>query len=213
MTVVPSDSLKPRKSPRQARSTATVAAIFEATFQVLLADGLVRLTTTRVAGRAGVSIGTMYQYFPHKQALLYALLDQYLGEVVVALDDACARLGGAPLAEISDGLCRAYLDAKLRHLPGSLALYVVAAELDTANLVAEVVRRTDAAIARVLASAADADFEDIATVTIALRSMLVGTVQAMLQKDGSAQAIAILRAQLPVMSRAYLLAASRARPG
>ncbi|MET0255360.1 MAG: TetR/AcrR family transcriptional regulator [Luteibacter sp.] len=213
MTVVPSDSLKPRKSPRQARSTATVAAIFEATFQVLLSDGLVRLTTTRVAERAGVSIGTMYQYFPHKQALLYALLDQYLGEVVVALDDACVRHEGAPLAEISDSLCRAYLDAKLRHLPGSLALYVVAAELDTADLVAEVVRRADAAIARVLASAPDARFDDLATVTIALRSMLVGTVQAMLEKDGSAQAIAILRAQLPVMSRAYLLAASRSQPG
>lgn len=76
MTVVPSEGLKARKIPRQARSSATVTAIHEATFQVLLADGIGRLTTTRVAERAGVSVGTMYQYFPHKQALLYAVLDQ-----------------------------------------------------------------------------------------------------------------------------------------
>jgi uncharacterized membrane protein len=114
---------------------------------------------------------------------------------------------------MSDGLCRAYLDAKLRHLPGSRALYVVAAELDTADLVAEVVRRTDQAIARVLTTASDAVFDDAETVTFALRSMLVGTVQAVLEKDGSPESLAILRAQLPVMSRAYLMAASRGREG
>ena len=65
MPVAPSDALKPRKTPRQARSAATVEAIFEATIQVLLVDGYAGLTTTRVAGRAGVSVGTMYQYFPH----------------------------------------------------------------------------------------------------------------------------------------------------
>lgn len=212
MTVVPSDSLKPRKSPRQARSAATVAAIFEATFQVLLSDGIARLTTTRVAQRAGVSVGTMYQYFPHKQALLYAVLDQYLGDVVLAVQAACARYEGASLRDMSDGLCRAYLDAKLRHLPGSRALYVVAAELDTADLVADVVGRTDQAIARLLVTASDAVFDDVETVTFALRSMLVGTVQTVLEKDGSAASLAILRAQLPVMSRAYLVEVSRSRP-
>ncbi|WP_429197303.1 TetR/AcrR family transcriptional regulator [Luteibacter sp. W1I16] len=209
---MPSDSLKPRKSPRQARSTVTVAAIFEATFQVLLSEGIARLTTTRVAQRAGVSVGTMYQYFPHKQALLYAVLDQYLGDVVIAIEAACEQYEGASLREMSDGLCRAYLDAKLRHLPGSRALYVVAAELDTADLVADVVRRTDQAITRVLMTASDAVFGDVETVTFALRSMLVGTVQAVLEKDGSPESLAILRAQLPVMSRAYLLEASRSRP-
>ena len=84
--VVPTDVLKPHKSPRQARSTATVTAIHEATIQVLLSDGIARLTTTRMAQRAGVSVGTVYRYFPHKQALLYAALDQYLDEVVGAIE-------------------------------------------------------------------------------------------------------------------------------
>jgi AcrR family transcriptional regulator len=208
MTVVPVDSLKPRKTPRQARSAATVAAIFEATFQVLLSDGIVRLTTTRVAERAGVSVGTMYQYFPHKQALLYAVLDQYLEDVVIAIDEACLRYEGSPLTEMSDGLVNAYLDAKLRHLPGSRALYVVAAELETTTLIDDVIQRVQRAITRLLESAPDAHFDDLATVTFALRTMLVGTVRAVLEDDGSPPALTMLRAQLPVMCRAYLKAAS-----
>lgn len=209
MPVVPEYSLQPRKSPRQARSTATVTAIHEATIQVLLSDGLVRLTTTRVAQRAGVSVGTMYQYFPHKQALLYAVLDQYLDEVVVAIETACVKYEGARLCEMSDGLVRAYLDAKLRYLPASLSLYTVAADLDTASLVNHLVQRTDRAIAQLLASAPDAGFDDIATVTFAVRTLLVGTVRAGLENDASPAALAMLRTQVPLMCRAYLLAASR----
>ena len=55
-------ALDPRKSPVRARSTASVNAILEATIQVLLHVGKERLTTTRVASRAGVSVGTLYQY-------------------------------------------------------------------------------------------------------------------------------------------------------
>ena len=62
--------LKPRKSPVQARSSASVEAILDATIQVLLSVGKERLTTTRVAMRAGVSVGTLYQYFPNKSTFL-----------------------------------------------------------------------------------------------------------------------------------------------
>jgi AcrR family transcriptional regulator len=209
MTVVPSEGLKARKTPRQARSSATVAAIHEATFQVLLADGIGRLTTTRVAERAGVSVGTMYQYFPHKQALLYAVLEQYLEYVVVAVEEACMRLAGVPLGEMSDALVQAYLDAKLRHMPGSLALYAVAADLDTAALVADVLQRVDQAIEHLLQSTPDAAFDDIGKVTFALRTMLVGTVRAGLENDASPSTLAMLRTQLPLMCRAYLIAVSR----
>ena len=67
MNIRPPEALKPRKTPLQARSAATVTAIFEATIQVLLADGQARLTTTRVAERAGVPVGTLCPYFPHLQ--------------------------------------------------------------------------------------------------------------------------------------------------
>ena len=65
---------KPRKVPVQTRSRATVEAILEATARILEAEGLEAVTTNRVAERAGVSIGSLYQYFPDRDAVLAALI-------------------------------------------------------------------------------------------------------------------------------------------
>src|SRR5271165_1376438 len=67
-----------RKKPRQVRSEATVAAIFEATAQILHSRGGAGLNTNAIAELAGVSIGTLYQYFPNKNAILIALARQEL---------------------------------------------------------------------------------------------------------------------------------------
>lgn len=66
-------ALKPRKVPQQARSRALVEAILEAAIRILEEDGAARFTTKRVADRAGVSVGSLYQYFPNKLALLREL--------------------------------------------------------------------------------------------------------------------------------------------
>lgn len=62
-----------RKEPQQARSTELVASILDAAIQVLQKEGAARFTTARVAERAGVSIGSLYQYFPNKAAILFRL--------------------------------------------------------------------------------------------------------------------------------------------
>ena len=62
-----------RKQPKQARSTDLVAAILEAAAQVLAKEGAQRFTTARVAEKAGVSVGSLYQYFPNKAAILFRL--------------------------------------------------------------------------------------------------------------------------------------------
>src|SRR5215475_9944050 len=94
----PLPPLTPRKSPRQGRAIATVDAIFEATIQVLLSDGLIRLNTTRVARRAGVSVGTLYQYFPNKQSLLFSVLENHLNRVMEQVEAACESACRKPLA-------------------------------------------------------------------------------------------------------------------
>jgi AcrR family transcriptional regulator len=68
-----SRSISSRKQPQQARSTELVAAILDAAVQVLAKEGAQRFTTARVAERAGVSVGSLYQYFPNKAAILFRL--------------------------------------------------------------------------------------------------------------------------------------------
>ena len=81
-----------RKRPKQARSTELVAAILEAAAQVLAKEGAPRFTTARVAERAGVSVGSVYQYFPNKAAILFRLQsDEWRGTselLRVILEDA-----------------------------------------------------------------------------------------------------------------------------
>jgi len=73
MTDRRSPSVSSRKRPQQARSTELVAAILDAAVQVLAKEGAQRFTTARVAEKAGVSVGSLYQYFPNKAAILFRL--------------------------------------------------------------------------------------------------------------------------------------------
>src|SRR5215510_14620277 len=106
-------SLTPRKSPRQGRAIATVDAIFEATIQVLLSDGLIGLNTTRVAHRAGVSVGTLYQYFPNKQALLFAVLERHLALLAEGTEGARDENPCPTKEMIAETVVKAYLRAKM----------------------------------------------------------------------------------------------------
>ena len=73
-----SAQLKPRKRPAQARSRATVEAILVAAAKVLQRQGYAATTTDRIAERAGVSVGSLYQYFPNKDAILVALTERHI---------------------------------------------------------------------------------------------------------------------------------------
>jgi len=84
--------LAPRKAPRQSRSTATVACILEAATRILNRDGLAGFNTNRVAEVAGVSVGSVYQYFPNKDALLVALTKRHIESATVGLADLLSGL-------------------------------------------------------------------------------------------------------------------------
>jgi AcrR family transcriptional regulator len=90
-----------------------VEAIYEATVQVLRADGLGGLRMAAVARRAGVSVGSIYQYFEGKDALLDALVDRHLEEVVAARLESLARIEDGTAADVLPGLVDAFLDTHL----------------------------------------------------------------------------------------------------
>jgi len=80
--------LTARKHATQSRSRASVSAILEASSQVLAEDGYSAFNTNVVARRAGVSVGTLYQYFPNKESLLAAVQQKHLDEIASALERA-----------------------------------------------------------------------------------------------------------------------------
>jgi len=84
-------ALSPRKSPRQARSQATVEAILDAAARVLIERGYAATNTNLVAERAGVSVGSLYQYFPNKDALITALHDRHSRQMNKVIADAFER--------------------------------------------------------------------------------------------------------------------------
>jgi AcrR family transcriptional regulator len=117
-----------RREPRQARSRATVAAIREAAARVLVAEGYERATTNRIAEVAGVSIGTLYQYFDSRDAVLDALAADLLAAVIAGAGEAMEAPNADGLVERLDRLVTGVLrvvaryPSVLRHLdavPGS----------------------------------------------------------------------------------------------
>jgi AcrR family transcriptional regulator len=89
-----------RKSPVQARSTRLVADILEAAARVLARQGARRFTTVRVAEEAGVSIGSLYQYFPNKEALLFRLQTDEWTDTWGVLDEILGDQRLAPLERL-----------------------------------------------------------------------------------------------------------------
>jgi len=200
-------SLSPRKLPRQARAEVTLDAIFEATVQVLLTEGHRRLTTTRVAQRAGVSVGTMYQYFPHKQALIYALNERYLDALAARLEATCLSRHGEPVHRMVEALIDTYWRVKTERADVTRALYRSVVEIDNEALIDAFARRADAATAAMLASAPDARFADLAEVNRTLVTAIFGTVRNMFERNLPNASAEALRRQLILMCRAYLDAA------
>jgi AcrR family transcriptional regulator len=201
-------TLEPRKTPVQARSTASVNAILDATIQVLLRVGKERLTTTRVALRAGVSVGTLYQYFPNKSALLQAVLKRHLDEVTEAVERACKEQQGATLRQMATALITAFFEAKIRNAKTSVALYSVSSDVDGAKIVQQTGTRTHKAIVEMLASSRDRLATDPHTVASLLQGMMVGVIRRMLESGAPEKEGDILRRELIVVACAYLDACS-----
>lgn len=198
--------LTPRKTPRQARATATLDAMFEATIQVLVTDGPNRLTTTRVAERAGVSVGTMYQYFPHKQALFYAVNERYLDVLAGKVEVACLAQHGRPIARMVEALVTTYWTVKMERPEVTRALYRSVVELDNEALIEAFAHRIDTATAAMLASASDATFANLATVNLTLLNTIFGTVRSVFERNLSSAQASAVQGQLVLMCNAYLKA-------
>ncbi len=209
MPTISAPPLQPRKSPVQARSAASVNAILEATLQVLLAVGKERLTTTRVAARAGVSVGTLYQYFPNKSALLQAALKRHMTEVAEAVEAACHHTRGQPLQQIATALITAFFAAKMRSADTSVALCAVSSDVDGATVVKQVNTRVHAAVVALLTSTSDHLTTDPQIVAAMLQGAMAGISRRLLESPNPQQLRPTLEGELIVCLSTYLQACTR----
>jgi len=102
-----------RKEPLQARSRATVDAIIQAGARILGDHGWAGFTTNRVAEKAGVSIGSLYQYFPDKLALIEAVRRHHFDDVLRVIRKAMDRR--RPVKEFAEALVDGMIDVHLEH--------------------------------------------------------------------------------------------------
>jgi AcrR family transcriptional regulator len=203
--------LEQRKSPVQARSTASVEAILKATIQVLLKSGKERLTTTRVAARAGVSVGTLYQYFPNKSALLRAALQRHMDEVGLVLETVCREQAGSSLEKMATALVTVFLAAKMKDAKASVALYSVSSDVDGARISREMSVRANRAIVAMLTTAKDELAADPQLVASMLQATMAGVSRRLLESASPESDYEGLRDELVFLACAYLRACSQGR--
>jgi AcrR family transcriptional regulator len=196
-------TLEPRKTPQQSRSVATVEAIYDATIQVLLKDGPERLTTVRVAQRAGVSVGTLYQYFPNKQALLLAVLERHMLRVAEAVEHTCATNHFQPLEVMVDELVNRFIDAKLADRASAIALYRIAAEAGGSVIVERIRRRYEVAMTTMLRTANLPASADVNFMAHIIFLTMAGTLRGHLESNAPLRTTGKLREHLAKLIAAY----------
>jgi AcrR family transcriptional regulator len=103
--------INPRKLASQERSRATVDALLEATTRVLLKEGYDRASTNRIAEVAGVSIGSLYQYFPSKEALVAAVIDRHQQEISAVTLKALVKAATLPIEAAAREFVSVAIDA------------------------------------------------------------------------------------------------------
>jgi AcrR family transcriptional regulator len=141
---------EPRKAPRQGRAKVTVDAILEATERVLAERGLEATSTTEVAEIAGVSVGTLYQYFPNKQSLVVAVIEARLDRDLAAIDEALARARPLPLREGLRELARTQMQLYGNEPALYREMVAALAEVERTRRVELIIEHTTASLAALL---------------------------------------------------------------
>jgi AcrR family transcriptional regulator len=191
----------PRKHPTQARARATVDALVEAAARILAADGPDALTTNRIAEVAGVGIGSLYQYFPSKEAIVAALVERQLEADRRALEEALEAVDGLAVEEALPALLRILARQQNASSPVLRHLIPLVPALERQEILdATVARMTDGfrrfLAARDVAVDEDAVFAIVAALRGALNEATVRRPELLLDRGFTGRLVAMTLAGL-----------------
>jgi AcrR family transcriptional regulator len=197
--------LSPRKSPRQARSQATVEAILDAAARVLVERGYAATNTNLVAERAGVSVGSLYQYFPNKDALIAALHERHARQMNEVVERALAECDGLGFDEALSLVIEGLVDAHRVEAGLHRVLETQLAGLDALDDHAEVEARISDQIRCLLARyKQEVRVPDLRLAVYMLMHALHGLVHAVVYERPSGISIKQATREMVRMTRIYL---------
>jgi AcrR family transcriptional regulator len=183
-----------------------VGAICEATIQVLLSHGADRLTTTRVADRAGVSVGTLYQYYPNKRSLLFAVFEDHMDKVSRAVETACANACHKSMSEMIRQVVEAFVNVKMQRADISIALYKVAPDIGGPALVRQTGQRLRKAIEAMLLTTSDLKLSPDRFAIDMMLSAMSGVMRSALEAGASPAIFRKVREHLVLVCQSYMAA-------
>lgn len=169
---------------------------------------MAKLTTVRIAERAGVSVGSLYQYYPNKEALLADVLRRHITTITTRVEAACRTARGTSLREIATALVGSFLAAKLERTDLSLALYAIPDDALRNSVAQDAILRFQSVIREVLESCPDTRFGNPALAGFTATTALIGPVQTWIQGGGRQCTAAELESSLCDLIECYLRRAS-----
>lgn len=195
-----------RKSPKQGRSKALVDAIFEATVRILPSLGSRNITTKKIADLAGVSIGSLYQYFPNKESVLSAVMDIAMKAKSEEFLKKINELDGRNIEETTDALIDFVLDLFLTEKEKNREIFMQAPELGRMptllKLRNSVVVRLAEEMKKHASGKTEEDYKRVSFVAV---NAIMGVIHTMLYDEQQTYSKEELSSELKMMLKSYFL--------
>lgn len=205
----PHVAVKTRRKPSQARSVAAIEAILDAAARSLVARGYDATTTSLVAAEAGVSIGSLYQYFANKEALVAAVAQRHVDRQMQVMTTAAMGMVDATLAEVVHAMCAALVEAHQIDPELSNVLLQQVSHIGTSHHW-EMERKARELVHGLLAARRDEILpEDLEAASFVLVTLVEGIIySAMLQQDAGVPCMDVIQRETEAVVLRYLVGTS-----
>ncbi len=179
-------------------------AILDATVQILSTRRTIHLTTKAIAARAGLSVGSVYQYFPNKEAIVLALIARKAEEVTSTFEDAARQQRGRTLADALSSLTSTYFANKFSDPQLSKTLHAALDRSGGTDRLRPFRERMVRAIESVLRQAPDAVFRNVQSIARMIWSAITGAARSVLEAGRPQTYVAAVRREVQDMILAYV---------